>query len=167
MSETIQTEKKKRNWSTILLWILLIASLAYSAILTKGLIKARKDMAFKSDVKFLKNKLNNSLSFSIQGLQVVDDNLKVSVEDISKYANGYKVKFGVLNASVFTLENIKFSILNTTEWAFIPIVVNKKVPSGYMTYIDVVIPDKNEHRIFKEDWAFGKSNASFHYKTMD
>ncbi len=168
-----ETVKNKKNWSMISLWILVIALLAYSAILTKGLFKARKDMAFKSDIKNLRNNLKelNYPSFTFTGeggLQKLNDGIMVSVEKVEKYLNGYKVQLGILNITSVKLAGVNLSLYDKSNYyMYLPkttFKINKDLNIGTLIHKTVTLENITEEELTSINWGMKASATSYYFK---
>lgn len=166
--------KKKRNWNTISLWVVSIGLIGAVSLLYVGMNKIFKVSAKKYEVESLKNNVSalknpNRLSFSADGLQIVNDKIIISINKVEKYLSGYKMEVGVLNSSTLTLNNIELSILKKGEYfnnEVAKISVNKKLPSGYMANVSATIENITEEQLSKDIFYIKYVNSIYHYNMI-
>ena len=102
-----ETTKKKRNCALIILWIMNILLIATVISLDIKIDKVNNSKV--SDYRFglMQNNFDNlkypKFEF-VNGIQKIDDKIMVSIENIEKYLDGYKIKIGVLNTSPLTFD---------------------------------------------------------------
>jgi len=166
--------KKKKNWSNIILWILVIILLAYSAILTKMIFKIRKGMAFNYELKSLKNnfqKLNYPIfTFAGKGgLQKLNNEIMVSVNNVEKYLNGYKIQIGILNTSSIKLSGIDLTLYKKTYkdtfWYNRSFKINKDLNVATLIHETIILEDTTEEELTSMNWSMEASATSYYYKS--
>lgn len=162
---------KKWNWSLTALWVMNILLITIIISVDNKVEKVTNSKVSSYIFNILQNKVNNLKypQFKFEnGLQKIDDKIMVSIEDIQKYLDGYKIKIGVLNTSALTLDEITLVLNKELETnLYLPkatFKLNHKIQSGTMIHETIILTNTSEKELTKGIWNMEADVISYYFK---